>query len=126
MSAPHRLSKFENRPDTLENDDMVCEPVSGLKPVYWESLGRIVGPGQVSAVAKVGEEFWLSVEYAGSWLWINESVLRTQREFEEQDKPRCHCCGGTDLWASVHDVSMCRRCHPPAASSLVKGHKDTA
>jgi hypothetical protein len=116
MSASDRLSKCENLPDTLENDDMVCEPVSGLKPVYWESSGRILGPGHVSAVAKVGEEFWLSVDYAGSSLWIDESVLKSQRAFEDHDKPRCFCCGSADLWISVHDVSICRRCHPPASS----------
>jgi hypothetical protein len=129
MSSPDKLRKFENRPDTDRQCDtlacdMVCEPVSGLKPVYWESCGRILGPGQVSTVAKVGEQFWLSIEYAGCWRWIEQSLLRSQRQYEQQNKPVCHCCGGTDFWISVHAISICRRCHPPASSSVINKDHD--
>ncbi len=26
----------------------------------------------------------------------------------------CYWCWGTDFWHSLHGLSICRRCHPPA------------
>lgn len=28
--------------------------------------------------------------------------------------PKCFACGGREWWKSVHGVTVCRRCHPPA------------
>lgn len=31
----------------------------------------------------------------------------------EQPTP-CYCCHGQDFWLSIHGVTICRHCHPPA------------
>jgi hypothetical protein len=105
-----------------EAESLIVEPVeTPLKPVYWESDGKIIGPGQVSHVAKAGEAFFLCVDFEGSWRWINSDLLRSRQAFDRQGKPTCYCCGGVEWWTSIHGARICSRCHPPMSPGLVKG-----
>lgn len=106
----------------LADCDLSVEPAGTISPVFWEqSHGRIVGPGTVSHVAKVGDsEFWLCVDYAGSWLWINADILRSRDSFERQGQRVCNCCNGSEFWESIHGATICGHCHPPAHPSLIR------
>lgn len=30
---------------------------------------------------------------------------------------KCRACSGSDYWQSVHGLTICRKCHPPAPSA---------
>jgi hypothetical protein len=105
------------------NQDLVVEPAAHLCTVYWLSKRRIAGPSRVVAVAKVTNmdkpsTFWLCIAHQGSWRWVHESLMRSKRDYDSQDARQCRCCSGSDFWTSVHGVTICRRCHPPAHHSL--------
>ena len=40
-----------------------------------------------------------------------------------ETRTNCRSCGGADFWRSIHDRWICRICHPPASSELVKGEQ---
>jgi hypothetical protein len=93
----------------------LAERVSGLKPVYWESMeGTIIGPGQVLSITQDGSEFWICVGYERFLYWIRDSLLRSQEAFKAQKQWICSCCQGTDYWTSPYRTHICRMCHPPA------------
>lgn len=123
LPEPQAKTLLTKAPDRVRAIDTPAEPNGKHSPVYWESAGRILGPATVSHVAKVADRFWLCIEYAESWRWITERLLRSKRDFDEQGQPTCNCCGGSDFWTSIYDMAVCSRCHPPAASSLVKRRK---
>ncbi len=100
---------------------VTLESVEGLTPVFWESHGRIVGPGRVSHFAKDRHEFWLCLEFDGAVFWVRDDLLRSRKAFEEQSKRVCNCCQGGDFWESIYHVRICRLCHPPASAQLEKG-----
>jgi len=83
------LAKASDRVRAVQpsDSDMVIEPVGTISPVYWESGGRILGPGKVSHVARVGARFWLCLELGGTWRWINSDLLRSKQAFEQQGRP---------------------------------------
>lgn len=114
------------RPVDRSTAEVTIEALRARCPVYWSSGGRIVGPGLVSHVLKCSghdgiDQFWLLIEFAESWRWVNSTYLRSRQAFEWQTRQACNTCGGRDYWQSVHGASVCRRCHPPADASLVKG-----
>ena len=41
------------------------------------------------------------------------------RTVEPTTKRTCYFCGGTRFWISVYGMTICTRCHPPAAPHLV-------
>jgi hypothetical protein len=101
----------------------VIEPAGTLRPVFWESDGKILGPGRVSYVARDRDQFFLCVEFEDSWRWVNSDLLRSREAFERQAAWTCPTCKGTASWRSEHVAAICRRCHPPASSPIAKGGK---
>ena len=122
-NAEKLLSRAPGLVRVVEPCDVTIEPAENVRPVYWESDGKILGPAHVSHVAKVGDsEFWLCLEFQNSWRWVNSDLLRTQDAFDRQGGQRiCHCCGGSEFWESIHGATVCQKCHPPAVPSVVKG-----
>ena len=45
--------------------------------------------------------------------------LRGNLEREGTGRRECYFCGGTRFWISVYGMTICTRCHPPAAPHLV-------
>jgi hypothetical protein len=124
MSYLDKLKRFEKEPDLPAEASLpavTLEPTTGCRPVYWESAGRIVGPGQVLHVAKDGDRFYICLQYEDTYRWVHEGLLRSRQAFEAQDKKVCNCCQGIDFWESIYSVHICRSCHPPASPSLEKG-----
>lgn len=39
---------------------------------------------------------------------------------------RCFCCQGTRHWRSVHNVLICRTCHPPPDARLIASREGEA
>lgn len=78
----------------LTSSEVVIEPAApDARPVFWErGTGEIVGPGQPEFLAKVGsgpkESYWVIALYQGLPVWINATVLRSKRQFEQQVKPQ--------------------------------------
>ncbi len=99
----------------------LAERVSGLRPVYWESMeGSILGPAEVLSVTQDGAEFWLCLAYDKFLYWIRDGLLRSRLAFESQSQWSCSCCHGTDYWTSPYRSHICRICHPLAAPTLIK------
>lgn len=105
----------------VADSDITIEPAHPPSTVYWESDGTILGPASVSYVAKSRDQFYLCLEWQGSFRWVHESLLRSKRDFEHQGQHICNCCGRFEFWQSIHGATICGKCHPPADTSLVKG-----
>jgi len=77
----------------LTSSGTIIEPAaSNARPVYWERAnGEILGPARPEFLAKVGngpkERYWVIAIYEGLPVWINATVLRSKRQFEQQ-KPK--------------------------------------
>jgi hypothetical protein len=99
----------------LISTDSVFEPAINVRPVYWESCGKLHGPGRVIGFVKMTdagkETFWLWVETSTGWSLISDAALRR--------RPICWCCKGTEHWESVYGVRLCTRCRPPSNPSVV-------
>lgn len=81
VGAPHGPSPL---------DKIIVEPAvrpdgTSLRPVYWERLGRIIGPGQPEfffrdSVGQVG----LIVHHEGDLVSVADSMLRSHKAFTQQ------------------------------------------
>ena len=69
---------------------VVIEPAAlHARPVYWQRVTGIVGPGQPQLLARVGcgnrdKDFWVIVQYAGEYVWVRSDMLRSRQQFETQ------------------------------------------
>ncbi|MDZ4733662.1 MAG: hypothetical protein SGJ16_08760 [Nitrospirota bacterium] len=68
--------------------DIVLEPAHpNPRPVYWERAdGSIVGPGTPEFLARVGESFWVIVQFESVPVWVNASSLRSKQAFDTQSR----------------------------------------
>jgi hypothetical protein len=71
-------------------ETIVIEPAAANpRPIYWERADlSIVGPGRPEFLAKVGEglrvTYWVVAQFQGMPVWINASMLRSKKAFEQQ------------------------------------------
>ena len=57
---------------------------------------------------------------AVEFLQAREEERRKQQAKSSWTPPdRCYCCGHHEWWLSIHGVTVCAVCHPPAVESLV-------
>lgn len=59
MSYLDKLKQFEQRPDddpSVSSDAVTIDPAT-CRPVFWESNGKILGPGMVSHIRE-GDREW--------------------------------------------------------------------
>lgn len=58
------------------------------RPIYWERATGIAGPAIPEFLAMVGAgpkaSYWVVAQFEGKPVWINSTVLRSKRQFEEQ------------------------------------------
>lgn len=76
----------------LTTNEIVIEPAAtNARPIFWERATGIVGPAQPEFLARVGTgpkvSYWVVAQFEGLPIWINSTVLRSKRQFEEQVKP---------------------------------------
>ena len=119
LPAKTLLAKAPDRVRGVEPPYDVQPAGPNVRPVYWETEpGIIQGPAQVSLMARMTDQFWLCVEYAGTWRWINTTLLRSKQAFERQSA--CRCCGAHTFWTSIYGVRICSRCHPLTDARFVQ------
>jgi hypothetical protein len=104
---------------------------SPISPVYFERQGRIVGPAQPEFFFRDSSgQIGLIVRYENAPVSIDHRMLRSRRQFETQhplrstqtassDPNACLSCGSRRRWRSIHGVTICVICHPPASLELV-------
>ena len=78
----------------LTSSEIVIGPAAAnARPIYWErGNGEICGPARPEFLARVGsgpkEGYWVVALYESGPIWINSTMLRSKRQFEQQVKPR--------------------------------------
>jgi ferredoxin len=111
---------------------MQTEPGTG-RPVFWESADGVIRQGTVMLFGRVGTDeratWWVGVEYdRDSFTWVRDDRLRNRAAYEAQqartpqvnrDPDACLSCGSRRRWRSIHGVTICVVCHPPASPELV-------
>lgn len=85
------------------------------KIIFHTSKGEvIVKPGQVFKPSKPEE-----LIKAG----VAEPVIlppdQVGRPYWQRQGGSCYVCHSTEIWLSVHGVTVCARCHPPGHDRLV-------
>jgi len=86
------------------------------------------GPGRPDAgtVSPWFSELKLRKAEAVEFLQAREEEQRRKQAKNTWTPPdKCYCCGGHEWWLSVHGVTVCATCHPPAAESLVLARNNT-
>ena len=65
--------------------EVVTEPVPRTaRPIYWQSGASILGPATPEYLGRLGERFFVFVQYQGQSLPIDSARLRSQQAFNEQ------------------------------------------
>ena len=84
--VPAPAENQESRPNIPES--VVVEPAHpNARPIYWQSGKVIVGPAVPEYLGKLGERFFVFVEYQGHSIPIDSDRLRSRHAFLQQVQP---------------------------------------
>jgi hypothetical protein len=74
----------------LAASEVTIEPAHPqARPVYFkDNRGCILGPVIPEFLARVGDQFWIVVQYDGLPRWIHSDRIHSKRQFETQPKTR--------------------------------------
>ena len=61
----------------------------------------------------------LKLAFGGEVLAVGDSAPSERPPSGPRGPVICRACTGSRYWVSIHGVTVCGKCHPPASSNLV-------